>query len=299
MRDAIVTHVLGACAGYAYADADTVSTIMTRLGLEGHACVRVSQTVDAMFIFSTAYILQSRCGRIVILCYRGTETGNFANWLGDADIGTRASVLPLAGGEGVRVHSGFYRNMRATWWVILSELMQAIEGRSLADHDAKVEHPLEALYVTGHSLGGAMALLFSLSVCGQEDHKLIADQFQGAYTFGQPMALVGPQPPIVHEFGQRLVRHVLARDPVPALPPAAWGSFVHIGTEHRYTDGEWRKEPNPVEQLASVRDIPRAALAFFAPEKRRASFPYTLAEHAPHRYVEALRPSDRISEFGD
>jgi hypothetical protein len=52
MRDASVAHVLGTCAGYAYADTGTVTTIVTRLGLPRHACVRVAQTVDAMLIFS-------------------------------------------------------------------------------------------------------------------------------------------------------------------------------------------------------------------------------------------------------
>ncbi len=74
-RDATVAHVLGTYAGYAYADTNTISTMMVRVGFERHACVRISQTVDAMFIFSTAYLVQSRCGRVVILCYRGTETG--------------------------------------------------------------------------------------------------------------------------------------------------------------------------------------------------------------------------------
>src|SRR5579871_5161922 len=72
-RDATVAHVLGTCAAYAYADADTVATMMARLGVEANACVRITQTVDAMFIFSTAYLVQSRCGRVVILSYRGTE----------------------------------------------------------------------------------------------------------------------------------------------------------------------------------------------------------------------------------
>ncbi|MGB7217422.1 MAG: hypothetical protein WBD07_01330 [Vicinamibacterales bacterium] len=66
-RDATVAHVPAACAAYAYSDADTVATMMTRLGLEANACVRITQTVDAMFIFSTAYLVQSRCGRVVVL----------------------------------------------------------------------------------------------------------------------------------------------------------------------------------------------------------------------------------------
>jgi len=61
-RDATVAHVLGTCAGYSYSDIDTLATIMSRLGLEDNSCVRVEQKVDAMYIFSTAYLVQSRCG---------------------------------------------------------------------------------------------------------------------------------------------------------------------------------------------------------------------------------------------
>ena len=59
-RDATVAHVLATCAAYAYSDVDTVVTMMTRLGLEANACVRITQTVDAMFIFSTAYLVRGR-----------------------------------------------------------------------------------------------------------------------------------------------------------------------------------------------------------------------------------------------
>ena len=52
---------------------------------------------------------------MVILSYRGTEPQTLGNWLGDADVGSESSVLPI--GEGVhptRVHAGFYFNVRAT-----------------------------------------------------------------------------------------------------------------------------------------------------------------------------------------
>src|ERR1700675_633860 len=111
-RDATVAHVLATCAAYAYSDADTVATMMTRLGLEANACVRVAQTVDAMFIFSTAYLIQSRCGRVVILCYRGTEPATLGNWLGDAEVGSESSILSLNdGAHAIKVHGGFHRNV--------------------------------------------------------------------------------------------------------------------------------------------------------------------------------------------
>jgi hypothetical protein len=253
-----------------------------------------------MYIFSTAYLVQSRCGRVVILCYRGTETGNLANWLGDAEVGSESSTLSLSdGAEKVRIHAGFHRNVRATWWEVLRELTFAVQGRSLADHAERVEHPLEALYVTGHSLGGAMAALFALTVSANSVHRSLADRLRAVYTFGQPMTVAAPLPQATHAAEWKMFRHVIPRDPIPALPPAQWGPFVHFGQEFRYVNGEWQRAESPVAQLASVKEIPRSLLAFFAPEKRRASWRYTVDLHAPHHYIDALRPKDRVTEFGD
>lgn len=299
-RDAIIAHVLATCAGYAYADLETLSTIMARMGLDNHACVRISQTVDAMFIFSTAYLIQSRCGRVVILCYRGTEPATLGNWIGDADVGSEQSTMSLANGtERVRVHAGFLRNVRATWPAVISELTAALEGRSLVSHDVTVEHKLEALYVTGHSLGGAMALLFALKASADRRHQSVADRLRAVYTFGQPMAVAAPIAPSVIATAARVFRHVNARDPVPCLPASAWGPFVHVGREYRYENAGWRQADSPVAQLSSMKEIGRAGLALFAPAQRRASSRYSFAEHGPHEYITALRPAGRITEFGD
>jgi len=299
-RDATVAHVLGTCAGYAYADTGVVSAIMTRLGLPRHACVQVAQTVDAMLIFSTAYLFQSECGRVVIVCFRGTEPRQLGNWLGDADVGREPTYLSLDdGAQKVRVHAGFHRNVRATWWAVLEELKAAVQGRSLANLAAGVERPLEALYLTGHSLGGAMAALFALMLCGNSAHRSIADRLRAVYTFGQPMAIAGPQPAAVERLGSKVFRHVVPRDPVAALPPATYGTFQHFGREYRLAAGGWQHSETAVEQMASLRAIPRAFLAFFAGERLRRPSPYSVAHHAPDYYIAALRPSNRVTEFGD
>jgi hypothetical protein len=299
-RDATVAHVLATCAGYAYADIETFAMIVSRLGLDAEACVRVSQTVDAMFVCSTAYLAQSRCGRVVVLGYRGTEPQNLGNWLGDADVGSESSILSVR--EGVhppRVHAGFHLNVRATWWGVMEELTRALQGRSLLDPTRTVERPLEALYVAGHSLGGAMAVLFALAVAGGVERRAIADRLRAVYTYGQPMAVCAPLPPWVNEVGRKIVRHVRARDPVPRLPPAEWGPFVHIGQEFREDGGVWRRSPSPVEPLVKTREIAQSMVALLAPARQRRSFRYSAAEHRPHHYIEALRPRDRVSELGD
>ena len=199
------------------------------MGLPGHACVRIAQTVDAMFIFSTAYVFQSACGRVAILCYRGTEPGQLGNWLGNADVGPQSSSLSLSdGAENVRVHAGFHRNVRATQWAVLHELTAAVEGRSLANHDAAVDHPLEALYVTGHSLGGAMAALFALTVRGNSAHRAIADRLRAVYTFGQPMAVAGPLSRTTERIGTQVVSSRRSGGPGSHAAPGTMGPVRRI-----------------------------------------------------------------------
>ncbi len=290
-RDEVVAHALSCCAGYAYADLETVVTIASRVGLEECAGVRLTQVVDAMLVFSTAYLLQSRCGRVVILCYRGTEPSNLGNWLGDADVGSDSMVV---GRERLRVPEGFHRNMRATRWAVLKELGSALECRSLGDPAVPVDHPMEALYVTGHSLGGAMAVLFALSIAELPECREIADRLRAVYTFGQPLTSESRLPAAARELGRRLHRHVLPNDPVPAIPPASWCRLDHFGREWRFADGGWTEAPAAVTQLKS---LPRAliALAPGNPARRTSS----IREHAPDRYLAALQPANRVTELGD
>lgn len=293
-RDATVAHALAMCSGYAYADTATFAMMMSRLGLDGN-CVRITQVVDAMYIFSTAYLLQSRSGRVVILSYRGTEPGNIANWLGDAEIGSDSIVF---GRDQLQVHSGFYRSVRATRLQVLDELQAALVGKSLLDRHADVEHPMEALYVTGHSLGGAMAVLFAMSILG-EKHRDIADRLRAIYTFGQPLVAGEPIPEAAQSIARRLFRHVNAGDIVPVLPAIPWGPLAHFGHEYRYSDGDWRRSETALAQLANMREIPPSLIAFVARARGRNPSRYSTSAHGPHHYIAALRPAGRITEFGD
>src|SRR5271165_6846052 len=252
-----------------------------------------------MFIFSTGYLLQSRCGRVVILCYRGTEPAGLLNWIGDADVGPESLDLTEDDAQPLRVHAGFYRNMRATRLAVLDELRLALQGKSLADPEQTLEYSLQALYVTGHSLGGAMAVLFALTLDGDGAERAIVERLRAIYTFGQPMVIGEPLPPRAAQVGPMLFRHVRQRDPVPALPPAMWGKFAHFGHEYQYADGRWEPAAVPTLQLAGIKELPRSMLAFVASEKRRAKLRYSLVEHGPHYYIAALRPPGRVTEFGD
>ena len=292
-RDAAVAHALAVCAGFSYADLKTMLLMAARVGLGRANGVRVSQVVDAMYVFSTAYLLQSACGRVVVLVYRGTELANVGNWLADVDVGDEA--LQVAG-EPLRVHAGFHRNLRATRAGVLEQLALAAAGRSLADPDARVDHPLETLYVAGHSLGGAMAALFALTLAADAP---FAGALRAVYTYGQPLVVGGPLPGPAAGVAERVFRHVRARDPIPALPLASWGALKHYGVEFRESADGWLPSQEATTQLSGWWGAWRAMSALFAGEKRRRALRYALTEHGPHKYIAGLRPAGRVTEFGD
>lgn len=260
-RAATVAHILALSAGFAYADIDTMSMMMSRAGFADHDIVSISEFVDAMYIDSTAYVMRSACGRVAILTYRGTSPGSLTDWRGDADIGSSPT------------HAGFSRNLSAT---------------RLAVMEALTERPFDALFVTGHSLGGGLAVLFGLSIANDR----LADRLRAIYTFGQPMACRPPLPDAARGVTRKIFRHVLPHDIVPALPPADYGLFEHCGREYRYLDGTWQLQDKPVEQLVKFRQLPRVLLRRNAPR-------YGVVDHAPHQYIAALRPAGLITEFGD
>lgn len=310
--DATAAHVLATCAGYAYSDADAVAMMMARLGLDGNRTAMVSLRVDAMFICSTAFLVQSRCGRVAVLCYRGTEPANFVNWLTDADVNPEAVPWRFAAEPAVHaVHAGFYRNVRATRFAIGEKLGRAIRGEPILDGEepgAGVA-PLEALYVTGHSLGAAMAALFGVMMETNPDYAEVRRRVRAIYTYGQPMiGDPGFAAACEKALGRKVFRFVHGHDVVAALPPRISGPFAHFGGEYQLlkaADGSWREPQQrraPTGQLGHLFELPLAATAFLARQLRPLRdlpFHDSLDDHGPQHYVAALTPSGVRTEFGD
>jgi predicted lipase len=199
--DPTVAHVLATAAGYAYSEAATVAMIMARMGLDENHCLKVGQYVDAMFIASTAFLVQSKDGSVVILAYRGTQPTNLISWLTDADVYPDKIAFPFAGTDKTfAIHAGFYRNVRSTRFEVVAALKRAMEGRSVLDDGransavdplpdgGAMASPMTTLYVTGHSLGGAMAAIMSVMLAVEPEYiESFGDVFRAAYTYGQPM----------------------------------------------------------------------------------------------------------------
>lgn len=118
----------------------------------------------------------------VIIAFRGTSPLNLINWQTDIDLG-----LSKQQGMG-RVHDGFYDALFGEAANACSlcdghaQEATVFDAALTALIQAKVQH--KHVYVCGHSLGGALTSVFSLSMAFKQP--AVASRIAGIYTFGQP-----------------------------------------------------------------------------------------------------------------
>ena len=310
--DRIVRFVLAVCSSYAYGDVATVSTIMDRLGLTRNRCRMISEYVDALFLTSTAYVIQSHDGRVAILCYRGTPPTSIVTWLTDFQVEpARIRVPAMSSADEGKVHGGFYRNVRSTRFKIAEVLREAIAQRSILG-ERSTDHPLEALYITGHSLGGASAALFAaLLIADLSRYGDIFAKLKAVYTYGSPMIGNSSFADACNSnafLREKVIRYVYAHDVVPQVPPKASGDFKHFGTEYRYLPprkagvrGTWKcgRPRKQLHHLLSLATAPLALLAKGMRSTRHIRFHASLSDHLPQYYLDALTPDCWRSEFGE
>jgi hypothetical protein len=332
--DTSVAYWLMVASCWAYSDGQELANVMSRQGLGECIVEEVSSTNNAMFVTATAYLIRSPDGKVGILCFRGTEPNNIITWVLDASV----STVPFAGG---RVHGGFYRNVQCIWNYVVGAIGQAIAGEpiviprtrgkinvavdaaagngggALAPSNGhprsprKIEvAPLEALYVTGHSLGAAMAAVAAAEIftepqyrgwreIGNRDQPLL----RGIYTFGQPM--VGDLAMTTNcakQFGSLTFRHVFGKDIVPRLPPWTTGRFHHFGVEYHGTVDGWSLRSRAVTQCATALvSLPIGAAAWIFqqfPHLRNIRLPFSFIDHSPISYLEASKAVvNRASEW--
>jgi hypothetical protein len=132
---------------------------------------------------------------LILISVRGTNE-IVADGLRDAD----AQQVPFEEGEG-KVHNGFYGGAKVAYTFVLTYLEKFYSG--------------QRLLITGHSLGGAVALILAEML---RRNKRYQPQVV-LYTYGAPRAgdatFIKNAQPLIHH---RIVKH---NDPVPSVP-ATW-----------------------------------------------------------------------------
>ena len=177
----------------------TVSEVLQDWQLSRLATLRSPKTRFPRMV-DTSGLIVTGCGATIVV-FAGTDPFVVENWLTDLN------AVP----SGDHIHSGFQAGVESVWEQIKSEI-----GKSAA--------PRSPLFVTGHSLGGALAV-----VAAKFLHERLGLQAHAVYTFGMPRCL-GSR--IVSDYertlGSRTYRLVHGRDIVPTLPPSEL-DFRHVG----------------------------------------------------------------------
>jgi len=137
---------------------------------------------------------------ILIIAFRGTD--DYKDWL------TNVNILPCTTPWG-NVHSGFWSATETVWPEIREALSELREGE-------------QTLWLTGHSLGAAMAVLASVKLAAEERLEVA-----GIYTFGQPrIGTVSFRNAYDQQLRNKLFRFETPRDEVPNQP----GGYFTVGT---------------------------------------------------------------------
>jgi hypothetical protein len=258
-------------------------------GLEGARIRRVSVQNNALLVVSTAYVIQSASGKSAVLASRGTDPSDAVSLLSETQVMHR----DFCSG---RVHAGFYAAVEAVWDEVHEALAAARQGVAL-DGDGKKKpalSPLETLYVTGHSLGGAMALLAAARLhCEDYSDWSPEHLVRGIYTFGQPMVGDAAFMEGCRGFQARLHRHVYRQDLVPHLPPRSPYGYTHTSAERRASsrDRGWQLQQEPSQRVGLIRAVSEVvvnALELRTTSRDRLPGP-CLDEHMPVHYLEVSR----------
>ena len=192
--DPLAARTLGESAALVYLPAADVQKQMKKWNLE--LCEFFDTADTQAFLARTA----AEDGTM-ILAFRGTSS--LKDWMTDVDIN-------LVNGPGGKVHDGFLCALNSIWRR-LAKLMDATRGH-------------RKLWITGHSLGGALATLATAKFRLE-----LAQPVSGLYTFGSPR--VGNEEFARNfdaDFYYQYYRMVNNNDVVPRIPFRLM-SYRHVG----------------------------------------------------------------------
>ena len=252
-----VAKQLSYISGWSYSDFDTFKDQLADQIGPHTDIVEIQVKNEPMTVEATAQVIRTSDKKVMIVAFRGTEVTNPINWITDA-IAKKTNFFPSSNDESsknVQVHTGFKTNFEKVWLgqkgvlmhLLIPDMMNIeydyskLPGSSQQPPSCRNNEQdlLEAIYITGHSLGGAMAFLAGLWLGAQQHNNVFASllfsKLRGVYTYGAPMVIDNH----ARTYCQNLVgylnfRHVYYNDIVPHLPPLSAGGFDHVGVEFRY-----------------------------------------------------------------
>lgn len=193
----------------AYKDKPAVRKIMRSWGFR--RCKFISVNNTQLFVAGS--------NEAVIVSFRGTEK-NLADWFNNTKV-------VLTGGPLGMIHEGFGLALADVW----SKLLDAVK-----DYQDKGQ----GLWMTGHSLGAALATLATAKYIER------ATPVRGLYNFGSPRVGNGDFAKNFNaEFREKTFRFVNHHDIVTRVPPRLFLGYRHVGQVYYFDDdGTLEADPN-------------------------------------------------------
>lgn len=251
--DPDIAYLLSIISTWCYGDEKVLKQVLARksigarkLDIEPYKVRNAALPVDA-----NGFLIKLDEG-FYVLSFRGTEPTELVDMLTDALVEKHIWSTD----EDEWVHRGFFLSLDVLWPELFSRLSE-LEGD---------------LYVAGHSLGGAMAVLAGRRILDSELESLT---LRGVYTFGQPM--VGNLEFAQQSQGLNLQRHVYDQDLVAYLPPIGVGAgdYVHFGNLYKAVAGDQEEVWDYVESGSDEPEschISEILPAFLTPLTERLTF---------------------------
>ncbi|CAM9526756.1 unnamed protein product [Discosporangium mesarthrocarpum] len=159
---------------------------------------------------------------MILVAFAGTDPSSIRNWIDDLEVFPAGHVYESEGCVGCKVHMGFLATSYAIQDQVRSKVAELLEG-----------FPGARVAVTGHSLGGALAILSALDL----KSTLPGLDLAPVYTFGAPRLGNGAFAAFAASQGFPMYRVIHNRDPVPHLPFTSWG-YVHPPQEVLYDQSQ-------------------------------------------------------------
>lgn len=168
-------------------------------------------------------------------------TGTFllSQWVADATYGQVPPTALHGYVPGVLAHRGFY----SIYLSIRDQLLQFYRVASST---------LEELYITGHSLGGALSTL-----CAFDFAPIAAPALLTHYSFAAPRSGNDKYAEVFNTSLPTTLRIANTEDIVPQLPPAVWVGYIYeqTGGLVSFTANLGNSRDNHIK--AYIRDMPR------------------------------------------
>jgi triacylglycerol lipase len=188
-------------------DQDKICSVLQQWGLALNVDGIIVKEAPTVLPLASTHLFVANGRGSTFIAFAGTDPLVSANWISDFDV--HLSSTDTA--------QGFTDAAEIVW----PQIEAAIS----------VESPnAKSIFVTGHSLGGALAALTAKNIADSGRFSLTA-----VYTYGMPR--VGDQnwhQQYSEKLGQRSYRMVYGQDPVPSVPPSSFPppstlEFRHVG----------------------------------------------------------------------